>query len=147
MKNIFKSLLQKSSKIPESQTFYEKLHGETGIKELVELFYTIMESDPKASNVLLTHPMDNGKIPTPIKEKLFMFLSGWLGGPNLFIEQVGPPMMRKRHLHIKIRNIEKEEWIYCMTKAIAGVSFKVSKKDKKSFINSSTALGMRIQNC
>jgi hemoglobin len=146
MKNILKLLFKKTTETREDISFYEKLHKEEGIKELVSKFYKVMETNPKALRVLNTHPIKEGKIPQPIKDKLYMFLSGWLGGPNLFIEQVGPPMMRKRHMHIKITEVEKQEWLFCMEEALNEVSFSLSKKDKKSFINSCTALGMRIKN-
>lgn len=147
MKNLITSIIKIIKKENnETRTFYEKLNQEKGIKQLVSLFYEIMETDPKAKNVLSTHPQIDGKIPQNIKDKLFMFLSGWLGGPNLFIEQVGAPMMRKRHIHIKIGEKEKQQWLYCMEKALNQTSFKLSNKDKKSFINSCTALTMRIKN-
>jgi hemoglobin len=147
MKNLLTSLFKISGKnLEESKTFYQKLHQEVGIKQLVSDFYEIMETDPKADKVLATHPLTDGKIPQEIKDRLFMFLSGWLGGPNLFIEQVGAPMMRKRHLHIKIGEVEKKQWLYCMERALKRLSFKLSKKDKSSFLNSCTALGMRIKN-
>jgi hemoglobin len=53
------------------------------------------------------------------KDKLFKFLSGWLGGPNLFIEEFGHPMLRARHLPFVIGESERDQWMLCMNKALA----------------------------
>ena len=53
------------------------------------------------------------------KDKLFKFLSGWLGGPNLFIEEFGHPMLRARHLRFAIGESERDQWMLCMNKALA----------------------------
>jgi len=36
------------------------------------------------------------------RQKLFDFLSGWMGGPQLYVEKHGHPMLRRRHLHFSI---------------------------------------------
>jgi len=99
-------------------TFYELLGGaETGtakIRDLVETFYDIMESDPKAQGIRALHPADL----TVAREKLFMFLTGWTGGPQLYIERYGHPMLRKRHLPFTIGESERDQWMYCMIKAM-----------------------------
>jgi hemoglobin len=60
-------------------TFYEMLGGTEKVRELVECFYDIMDSDPKAVGIRAMHPADL----TGSREKLFMFLTGWSGGPQL----------------------------------------------------------------
>ena len=125
---------------------YQILGEEEGIYELVKSFYTIMESDPKAVDCLNVHELENGIIPDEVKKKLFMFLCGWLGGPNLFVEAYGHPRMRARHLHVKISSKEKGQWIYCMYKALDHHNKLIKKSDKKITKNSFMALAMRIQN-
>ncbi len=127
-------------------SFYQLLGGQNGLRLLVNNFYNIMENDSYAKNCLELHQLDQGKIQTQAKDKLFMFLSGWLGGPNLFIQHYGHPRMRARHMHISITAKEKDQWLYCMEKALKIHSPRVTKKNKKILLNSFTALAMRIQN-
>lgn len=138
-----KELLSKVFK-PKPTDFYQALGEQDGITKLVQKFYEIMETDPKASDCLNLHNLDQGKITDESKTKLIYFLSGWLGGPNLFVKTYGPPMMRKRHIHVKITQNESDQWLYCMDKALDIT--KLKKKDKQSMMNSFTALTMRIQN-
>jgi hemoglobin len=124
---------------------YEALGEEEGIRNLVEDFYSIMNNDPKAVNCKNTHPLDNeGMIPKEIQEKLFFFLSGFSGGPQLFMQKIGPPKMRMRHGHVKIGTKEREEWLYCMRKALK--KKKLSRKEYNLIFNSFIALAHRIQN-
>jgi len=99
-------------------TFYTLLGGEQGgtaaIRQLVDTFYDVMDSDPKAATIRAMHPADL----TNSREKLFMFLSGWTGGPQLYIERFGNPFLRRRHLPFSIGESERDQWMYCMIKAM-----------------------------
>ena len=95
-------------------TFYELLGGTERVRQLVERFYDIMDSDPKASGIRAMHPADL----TAVREKLFMFLTGWSGGPQLYIERYGHPFLRRRHLPFAIAESERDQWMYCMIKAM-----------------------------
>ena len=55
--------------------------------------------------------------------KLFEYLSGWLGGPNLYVDKRGHPRLRARHLPFAIGEAEAAEWMRCMRLAFddAGV--------------------------
>jgi hemoglobin len=125
---------------------YIVLGEETGTYELVKTFYEVMESDPKAIDCLHSHKLIDGKIEDEVKKKLFMFLCGWFGGPNLFVQTYGAPQMRGRHLNVAIGEKEKDQWLYCMKKAIDKHSSKIKSSNKKIMNNSFTALAMRIQN-
>jgi len=99
-------------------TFFELLGGEVQgmetLRNLVETFYDIMDSDPKAKPIRAMHPADL----TSAREKLFMFLTGWTGGPQLYIERYGHPMLRKRHLPFAVDESARDQWMYCMIKAM-----------------------------
>ena len=99
-------------------TFYELLGGENSgtekIRQLVETFYDIMETDPKAAPIRAYHAKDL----TEAREKLFMFLTGWTGGPQLYIERYGHPRLRQRHMPFSIGESERDQWMYCMIKAM-----------------------------
>jgi hemoglobin len=99
-------------------TFFELLGGENGgiekIRNLVETFYDIMENDPKAAPIRAYHAKDL----TEAREKLFMFLTGWTGGPQLYIERYGHPRLRARHMPFSIGESERDQWMYCMISAM-----------------------------
>lgn len=126
-----------------NKSFFELL-GEDSIYELVEKFYFVMETDPKAKHCLELHQMENGKVIPSSKDKLKLFLIGWLGGPNLFVEKHGPPRMRARHMHVQINQGAKTQWLYCMEHALKTTS--LTRKEKIKLMRSFEALAMRIQN-
>ncbi|MBC7756148.1 MAG: group II truncated hemoglobin [Bdellovibrio sp.] len=99
-------------------TFFQLLGGENGgtekIRDLVETFYDIMDADPKAAPIRALHPADL----TSSREKLFMFLTGWTGGPQLYIERYGHPKLRQRHMHVAIGEAERDQWMFCMIGAM-----------------------------
>jgi hemoglobin len=115
------------------QSLYDLLGGEPEathkIREIVEAFYDVMESDEKAKTIRLMHPEDL----TSSREKLFMFLTGWTGGPQLYTDRYGHPFLRRRHLPFKIGEEERDQWIYCMTKGM--LHLKIEEKKIKALLN------------
>lgn len=105
------------------RTFFELLGGtENGvenIRKLVETFYDVMENDPKAKPIRAMHPADL----TSAREKLFMFLTGWTGGPQLYIERYGHPFLRKRHMPFSIDESARDQWMYCMIQAMQQLGY------------------------
>lgn len=98
-----------------SVTPYELLGGETALRRLVRRFYELMDALPEAYGVRKMHPRELGGS----EEKLFMFLSGWLGGPQLYVEKFGHPRLRARHLPFSIGATERDQWMLCMRQALA----------------------------
>lgn len=95
-------------------TPYELFGGEGTVRQLAERFYDIMESDPAAKELLDIHPQPMGSI----RQRFFEFLSGWLGGPPLFEAQYGHPRLRARHLPFTVDAQMRDQWMYCMNKAL-----------------------------
>ena len=93
---------------------YEILGGEPALHRLIERFYDLMDSEPEYHGIRKLHPGDLAGS----REKLFMFLSGWLGGPSLYTEKHGPPMLRARHLPFAIGRAERDAWMDCMRRAL-----------------------------
>jgi len=122
---------QPSASIPQS--LYDLLGGEpeatNQIRQIVEAFYDVMEADEKAKTIRQMHPADL----TSSREKLFMFLTGWTGGPQLYIERYGHPFLRRRHLPFKIGEEERDQWIYCMTKGM--LNLKMEDQKIKALLN------------
>ena len=82
----------------ERTPLYEQLGGEEPLRKLVDDFYDAMATYPYTQGILAMHPKDL----TQSRQKLFEFLSGWTGGPQLFIQKHGHPRLRARHLPFKI---------------------------------------------
>ena len=100
-------------------TFYQLLGGAEKVRDLVDAFYDIMNSDPRAAPIRALHPADL----TSSREKLFMFLTGWTGGPPLYIERYGHPRLRQRHMPFSIGEAERDQWMYCMIQAMHSLNF------------------------
>lgn len=93
---------------------YELLGGEKGLRSLVDRFYDIMDSSPEAARIRAFH----AKSLKQSREKLFMFLSGWSGGPQLYVQKYGHPRLRMRHMPFAIGSVERDQWLWCMHKAL-----------------------------
>lgn len=98
----------------ETTSLYDLLGGETGVRSLVDRFYDLMDSAPEARDIRALHaPSLKGS-----RDKLFMFLSGWSGGPPLYMQKFGHPKLRMRHLPFSIGERERDQWLWCMDRAI-----------------------------
>lgn len=95
-------------------SIYELIGGEAGLRALVDRFYDLMDSSPEASTIRALHP----KSLKQSREKLFMFLSGWSGGPSLYIERFGHPRLRQRHMPFSVGAVERDQWLWCMNKVL-----------------------------
>lgn len=98
----------------DEPTPYELIGGEDGVKRLVDRFYDLMDELPEASGIREMHAQSLRSS----RRKLFMFLSGWLGGPSLYIEEYGHPRLRMRHMPFAIGESEAEQWMLCMRRAL-----------------------------
>jgi hemoglobin len=98
---------------PES-TPYELIGGEVAVQNLVNRFYDLMDEDPDFYGVRKLHADSL----SGAREKLFMFLSGWLGGPPLYVDAFGHPRLRARHMPFSIGISERDQWMACMVRAI-----------------------------
>ncbi len=95
-------------------TLYELTGNETVLRSLIDRFYDIMDSAPEAAEIRAFH----AKSLTQSREKLFMFLSGWSGGPALYQQKYGPPRLRQRHMPFSIGQTERDQWLWCMNRAL-----------------------------
>lgn len=100
---------------PAPNPHYRQMGGEAALRRLVERFYALMDGLPQARTIRAMHPADL----THSRERLFMFLSGWLGGPPLYVERIGPPRLRRDHMAFAIDAAARDAWMACMTQALA----------------------------
>ena len=100
---------------------YELIGGDAKVRELVERFYDLMELEPGYQQLRRVH----GSSLESAREKLYLVLSGWLGGPPLYMERYGHPMLRARHLPFAIGTEERDQWMACMVQAMEEVELPV----------------------
>jgi hemoglobin len=122
-------------------TAYELIGGADRVFAMVDRFYDLMDQTPEFYGIRKLHPasLDGSRA------KLKMYLSGWLGGPNLYIERFGQPRLRARHLPFAIGQAERDQWLACMFSAMEeiGVDEAVKARLQEAFFG--TADWMRNQ--
>ena len=96
---------------------YERIGGAGIVRALVHRFYQIMDELPESYGIRKMHAenLQNSE------DKLYKFLSGWMGGPQLYIQEYGHPMLRRRHLPFAIGISERDQWMRCMNQALEEV--------------------------
>ena len=125
----------------EQQTTYARIGGEPTVARLCDRFYALMADTPQFAELRAMHPADlQGS-----RDKLFMFLSGWLGGPDLFVQNFGHPRLRARHMPFAIDTRERDQWVACMLLAMEEVGIEEGVRERllQNFFN--TADFMRNQ--
>lgn len=99
------------------KTPYELLGGDQGIKDLSKAFYQSMD---ELSEVKVIRDM-HGKDLSEIEEKLYLYLSGWLGGPQLYQQKYNSVCLTSPHKGYKIGAAERDQWLKCMDSALEKV--------------------------
>ncbi|MFK7930363.1 MAG: group II truncated hemoglobin [Myxococcota bacterium] len=96
---------------------YEEIGGADAVRALCDRFYDAMDRLPHAAVVRAMHPDDL----TPSRQKFYEFLSGWMGGPQLYVKSHGHPRLRMRHMPFAIDASAAEAWLGCMAVALEEV--------------------------
>jgi hemoglobin len=99
---------------PAKPTPYDRIGGEATVRRLSDRFYEIMDTDPDARRVRAMH----GEDLAPIRQLLFEFLSGWLGGPPIYFNRPEHRCVMSAHRPFAIGEAERDEWMMCMRKAM-----------------------------
>jgi len=97
----------------ETDSLYLRLGGEAVLREFVDKLYDFMDYFPPVTELRSMHPDDLSNA----RDRLFMFLSGMLGGPPLYTEKFGHPFLRQKHMHFKIGDAERDQWMLCAQNA------------------------------
>lgn len=95
-------------------TSFRAAGGEAGIHRLVNRFYDVMDTLPEAKKIREMHKEDLSES----RERLALFLCGWLGGPRLYQEKYGPIAIPMFHLAFPIGPAERDAWLQCMQIAV-----------------------------
>ena len=125
------------------QTPYDQLGGEQKVRALVERFYDLMDTEPEFLGVRALHQPELANA----REKLFLFLTGWLGGPQLYVQKHGHPMLRARHLPFPIGESERDQWVACMARAMqdVGVEEKLRERLRQAFFQTADFMRNRAE--
>jgi hemoglobin len=96
---------------------YAQLGGRAAVERLAARFYEVMERDEPA--LAAVHRQDPaGGIDRGVKERFALFLVGWLGGPEEYMERHGHPRLRMRHGRVTVNQEMRDAWVRCMTRAM-----------------------------
>ena len=106
-------ILHMSAPIPQATPF-ELMGGDEGIRRLVDRFYDLVDSAPEAKTIRALH----AKSLKASRDKLHLYLMMWTGGPQTYVEINGHPRLRARHLPFSISSRERDEWLWCMDRAL-----------------------------
>jgi hemoglobin len=98
-------------------TPYHRLGEEEGVRRLVVCFYDAMDALPEAKTIRDLHAEDLA----PMVDKLAVFLTGWLGGPERYREQFGRIVIPAAHEPFSIGGAERDQWLLCMQHALVEV--------------------------
>lgn len=112
----------------QSDSHYQRIGGAEKVRALVVRFYQIMDALPEAYGIRKMHAPHLQSA----EDKLFKFLSGWMGGPQLFVEEYGHPRLRARHLPFAIGDSERDQWLLCMNHALDEVVADVALRQELS---------------
>jgi hemoglobin len=114
------------------QSPYDMIGGKAAVRQIVDRFYDIMDGDPAAAGIRAMHANDLA----PMRDRLFEFLSGWLGGPPLYFKRPDHKCIVSAHRSFAIGEQERDQWMMCMRRAMedCGVSAEVRALLDKPFL-------------
>ncbi|MFB9947770.1 group II truncated hemoglobin [Rhizobium puerariae] len=98
----------------ETITLYEAIGGDAAVRALVKRFYELMDTLPEAARCRAIHPESLESS----EAKLYDYLTGYLGGPPVYVEKYGHPRLRARHFGAPIGPEERDEWLLCFRRAM-----------------------------
>ncbi len=98
-----------------SDNSFKAAGEETGIRTLVNNFYRFMDELPEAAVIRAMHKQDLAES----RDKLTLFLCGWMGGPKLYHDKYGSINIPRDHSHLVVNEAERDAWLLCMERAIA----------------------------
>jgi hemoglobin len=93
---------------------YEMIGGAAKLRQIVDRFYDIMDRAPEAAGIRAMHAEDLA----PMRDRLFDFLSGWMGGPPLYFQRPDRKCIVSAHRPYAIGAAEAEQWMMCMRRAM-----------------------------
>ena len=84
------------------------------MRRLVDRFYDLVDTAPEAATIRALH----ARSLKAAREKLYLYLTTWTGGPPVYTDRYGHPRLRMRHFPFRIGARERDEWLWCMDRAL-----------------------------
>ena len=106
--------MSEPSSFGADKTPFDAVGNEEAVRSMVDAFYDHMDTDEAFAVIRALHPKDLGDS----RDKLFKFLCGWLGGPQLYVQEYGHPRLRQRHAAFAIGEAERDQGLQCMGMAM-----------------------------
>lgn len=88
--------------------------GEEKLHKMIDIFYEYVKNDDR-----INHLFPEDFTETAYKQKLFQ--TQFLGGPNVYNEKYGHPMLKARHFPFEVTPLASEAWLENMNRAIIDV--------------------------
>ncbi|TXH32257.1 MAG: globin [Rhodospirillaceae bacterium] len=114
--------------VSATTSLYNLVGGAEGVHRLVETFYDIVEKEPEGQVLHVLHLRGNGVAHSRVEQ--FDFLSGFLGGPRLYVDRHGHSDVREMHTHVEIGTEAHDAWLHCMDIAIDRVGLAADVKGR-----------------
>jgi hemoglobin len=99
------------------KTPFEQLGGEAEVVALAHAFYDAMEAHEPALTAV-HRSVEPGRVHPESRERFALFLVGWLGGPQHYVERHGHPRLRMRHGHVQVDEALRDAWLRSMARAL-----------------------------
>lgn len=93
-------------------TIYEAIGGQSAVDSIIDSLYKHIGNN---KTLLPIFPDDLEE--SARKQRLF--LTQFFGGPNLYAQERGRPMLPYRHMPFEITPARRDAWLQCMHQALA----------------------------
>lgn len=107
----------------QDNSLYERIGGDATLRVMLDRFYDYVYEHEQ-----IAHLFNSDK--EEIKEKQRLFLTQFLGGPQLYSETYGHPRMRARHMPHQITEEDAIAWLSCMADAVNHLTIEQNLKDE-----------------
>ena len=99
----------------DTDSLFTRIGGEQGVVRLVKSDLHALQTLREAEELRRLYPADL----SVYEPRKIEFLTGWLGGPALYLERHGMPMRRENHIRLPIDEKARDAWMFCMRHALA----------------------------
>ncbi|MGH1374688.1 MAG: group II truncated hemoglobin [Cellvibrionaceae bacterium] len=96
-----------------AKTPYQLLGAEK-VKALATHFYKVMDELTEVTEIREMHAHNKDMI----TEKLYEYLTGWMGGPPLYQDKYGSVCLTEPHKRYPINADHRDQWLRCMDEAL-----------------------------
>lgn len=98
----------------EEDTTFQAVGGKEGLHALVTDFFYFMSTEAAFKRLYDMHPAD-----TELSiDKLYRFLTGWMGSDKLYSQKYGSIQLPRAHMHLDVIDADKKAWLDCMAMAM-----------------------------